>query len=46
MKLFANFMSVPLDYLLISWVMNYVRNLGFLTRSYQSETPLSHKFRA
>ena len=31
MKLFPNFTSIPFDYLLISWVMNYVSNLGFLT---------------
>ena len=32
MKLFSNFMSIPFDYLLISWaVTNYVRNRGFLT---------------
>ena len=32
MKLFPNFMSIPFDYLLISWVTNYyVSNLGFLT---------------
>ena len=30
-KLFPNFTSIPLDYLLISWVTNYVSNLGFLT---------------
>ena len=29
MKLFPNFMSIPFDYLLISWVTNYVSNLGF-----------------
>ena len=32
MKLFPNFMSIPFDYLLISWVTNYVSNRGFLTR--------------
>ena len=31
MKLFPNFTSIPSDYLLISWVRNYVSNLGFLT---------------
>ena len=31
MKLFPNFTSIPFDYLLISWVTNYVSNLGFLT---------------
>ena len=31
MKLFPNFTSIPFDYLLISWVKNYVSNLGFLT---------------
>ena len=32
LKLFPNyFMSIPFDYLLISWVMNYVSNQGFLT---------------
>ena len=31
MKLFPNFTSIPFDYLLISWVTNYVNNLGFLT---------------
>ena len=31
MKLGNNFTSIPFDYLLISWVMNYVSNLGFLT---------------
>ena len=31
-KLFPNFMSIPFDYLLISWVTNYVSNRGFLTR--------------
>ena len=30
-KLFPNFTSKPFDYLLISWVTNYVSNLGFLT---------------
>ena len=30
-KLFPNFTSIPFDYLLISWVTNYVSNLGFLT---------------
>ena len=30
-KLFPNFTSIPFDYLLISWVKNYVSNLGFLT---------------
>ena len=30
MKLFPNFTSTPFDYLLISWVMYYVSNLGFL----------------
>ena len=30
MKLFPNFTSIPFDYLLISWVMYYVSNLGFL----------------
>ena len=31
MKLFPNFTSIPFDYLLISWVTNYVNYLGFLT---------------
>ena len=31
MKLFPNFTSIPFDYLLISWVTNYVSNLGSLT---------------
>ena len=31
MKLFPNFTSIPFDYLLISWVTNYVSNLGYLT---------------
>ena len=30
-KLANNFTSIPFDYLLISWVTNYVSNLGFLT---------------
>ena len=30
-KLFPNFTSIPFDYLLISWVTNYVSYLGFLT---------------
>jgi len=30
-KLFPNFTSIPFDYLLISWVTNYVSDLGFLT---------------
>ena len=30
-KLFPNLTSIPFDYLLISWVTNYVSNLGFLT---------------
>ena len=30
-KLFPNFTSIPRDYLLISWVTNYISNLGFLT---------------
>ena len=34
MKLFPNFTSIPFDYLLISWVTNYVSNLGFLTLSW------------
>ena len=53
MKLFPNFTSVPFDYLLISWVTNYVSNRGFLTSlfsyagSYRSiVTPLSQTFRA
>ena len=28
MKFFPNFTSIPFDYLLISWVTNYVSNLG------------------
>ena len=31
MKLGNNFTSIPFDYLLISWVTNYVSNGGFLT---------------
>ena len=31
MKLFPNFTSIPLDYLLISWVTNYTHNRGVLT---------------
>ena len=31
MKLFPNFTSIPFDYLLISWVTNYVSNREFLT---------------
>ena len=30
-KLFPNFTSIPFDYLLISWVSNYISNLEFLT---------------
>ena len=30
-KIFPNFTSIPFDYLLISWVTNYVSNLEFLT---------------
>ena len=30
-KLFPNFTSIPFDYLLISWVTNYVSNRGLLT---------------
>ena len=30
-KLFPNFTSIPFDYLLTSWVTNYISNLGFLT---------------
>jgi len=30
-KLFPNFTIIPVDYLLISWVTNYVRNREFLT---------------
>ena len=30
-QLFPNFTSIPFDCLLISWVTNYVSNLGFLT---------------
>ena len=30
-KLFPNFTSIPFDYLLISWVTNYLSNRGFLT---------------
>ena len=33
MKLYPNFTRIPFDYLLISWVTNYVSNLGFLTCS-------------
>ena len=33
-KLFPNFTSILFDYLLISWVTNYVNNLGFLTCLY------------
>ena len=29
-KLFPRFTNIPFDYLLISWVTNYVSNLGFL----------------
>ena len=31
MKLGNNFTSIPFDYLLTSWVTNYVSNRGFLT---------------
>ena len=31
MKLLPNFTSISFDYLLISWVTNYVSSLGFLT---------------
>ena len=34
MKLLPNFKSIPFDYLLISWVTNYVSNRGFLTFLY------------
>ena len=47
MKLFPNFTSIPFDFLLISWVTNYVSNLGFLTcfpGSYRSKTLLSQMF--
>ena len=43
--LFSNFMSIPFDYPIISWVMKYVRNRGFLTclswfyRIWRSRTP-------
>ena len=30
MKLFPHFTNIPFYYLLISWVTNYVSNLGFL----------------
>ena len=30
-KVFPNFTSIPFDYLLISWVTNYLSNRGFLT---------------
>ena len=30
-KLFPNSTSIPFDYLLISWVTNYVSNRGFFT---------------
>ena len=30
-KLFLNFTSIPFDYLLISWVTNYISKGGFLT---------------
>ena len=30
-KLFPNFTSIPFDYLLTSWVTNYLSNRGFLT---------------
>ena len=29
MKLFPNLLSIPFEYLLISWVKNYVHNRGF-----------------
>ena len=29
MKLFPNFTSIPFDYILISWVTNYVNNRDF-----------------
>ena len=31
MKLLLNLTSIPFDYLLISWLTNYVSNRGFLT---------------
>ena len=31
LKLFPNFTSISFDYLLISWVTNYVSSRGFLT---------------
>ena len=53
-KLLPNFTSIPFDYLLISWVTNYLSNRGFLTclssvildRIDRSWTPLSQTFRA
>ena len=30
-KLFLNFTNIPFDYLLISWVTNYISKRGFLT---------------
>ena len=32
MKLFSNFTSIPFDYLLISWLTNYVSNLDRIDR--------------
>ena len=43
MKLFPNFTSIPFDYLLISWVTNYVSNLGFLTCLLHSLKYLAYK---
>ena len=43
--LFPNFMSIPFDYPIITWVTNYVLNRGFLTflswfyRIWRSRTP-------
>ena len=49
MKLLHNFKSIPFDYLLMSWMTNYIINLGFLTclsLIASMENSLSRTFRA
>ena len=43
LKLFPNFTSITCDYLLISWVTNYPRNLGFFYLFIGSRTSRTEK---
>ena len=46
MKLFPNFTSIPVDYLLISWVTNYAHNRQGLDLFSASRTPSIETFKA